>query len=62
MRTIASGIDVKNPTATAVDTYQLKVLSQQAVADRYQASFHKRVSIAASIGRLSPEFATRAAI
>ena len=27
MRTIASGIDVKNPTDTTVDTYQLKVLS-----------------------------------
>ena len=39
MRTIASGIDVKNPTATAVDTYQLKVLSQQTVADRLSGVF-----------------------
>jgi type II secretory pathway component GspD/PulD (secretin) len=29
MRTIASGIDVKNPTSTTVDTYQLKVLTPQ---------------------------------
>lgn len=29
MRTIASGIDTKNPTSTAVNTYQLKVLKPQ---------------------------------
>src|SRR5580700_4777077 len=39
MRTIASGIDTKNPTATAVDTYQLKVLSPQTVAERLSAVF-----------------------
>lgn len=39
MRTIASGIDVKNPTATAVDTYQLKVLTPQTVAERLGGVF-----------------------
>lgn len=39
MRTIASGIDVKNPTATAVDTYQLKLLKPADVADRLGAVF-----------------------
>jgi general secretion pathway protein D len=39
MRTIASGIDTKNPTATAVDTYQLKVLSPQTVAGRLGGVF-----------------------
>jgi Bacterial type II/III secretion system short domain len=39
MRTIASGIDTKNPTATAVDTYQLKVLSPPTVATRLSGVF-----------------------
>lgn len=39
MRTIASGIDVKNPTATAVDTYQLKVLTPQTAAARLGGVF-----------------------
>jgi type II secretory pathway component GspD/PulD (secretin) len=39
MRTIASGIDTKNPTATAVDTYQLKVLSPPTVAGRLAGVF-----------------------
>jgi type II secretory pathway component GspD/PulD (secretin) len=39
MRTIAGGIDTKNPTATAVDTYQLKVLSPPTVAQRLGAVF-----------------------
>jgi type II secretory pathway component GspD/PulD (secretin) len=39
MRTIATGIDTKNPTATAVDTYQLKVLKPQTVADRLRGVF-----------------------
>ena len=39
MRTIASGIDTKNPTASAVDTYQLKVLAPQTVADRLSGVF-----------------------
>src|SRR5580698_8417258 len=39
MRTIASGIDTKNPTATAVDTYQLKVLKPETVAERLSAVF-----------------------
>ena len=39
MRTIASGIDTKNPTATAVDTYQLKILSPPVVAARLGAVF-----------------------
>jgi hypothetical protein len=39
MRTIASGIDTKNPTATAVDTYQLKVLKPQVAGERPQSVF-----------------------
>jgi general secretion pathway protein D len=39
MRTIATGIDTKNPTATAVDTYQLRVLTPQTVAQRLGAVF-----------------------
>src|SRR5579863_2744126 len=39
MRTIAGGIDTKNPTATAVDTYQLKVLTPQTVAERLGGVF-----------------------
>lgn len=39
MRTIASGIDTKNPTATATDTYQLKVLSPSTVAQRLAGVF-----------------------
>jgi type II secretory pathway component GspD/PulD (secretin) len=39
MRTIASGIDTKNPTATAVDTYQLKVLTPQVAANRLESVF-----------------------
>jgi hypothetical protein len=39
MRTIASGIDTKNPTATAVDTYQLKVLSPALAATRISGVF-----------------------
>ena len=39
MRTIASGIDTKNPSATTVDTYQLKVLTPQIVAERLGAVF-----------------------
>jgi|SRR5579883_1185949 len=47
MRTIASGIDVKNPTATAVDTYQLKVLKPQTVAERIDEVFpQSRVLVA----------------
>ena len=39
MRTIAGGIDTKNPTSTAVDTYQLKVLKAQTVAERLSGVF-----------------------
>ena len=39
MRTIASGIDTKNPTAAAVDTYQLKVLKPQVAGERLQSVF-----------------------
>jgi type II secretory pathway component GspD/PulD (secretin) len=39
MRTIASGIDVKNPTSTTVDTYQLKVLTPQTAASRLSGVF-----------------------
>ena len=39
MRTIASGIDVKNPTSTATDTYQLKVLSPSTVVARLSGVF-----------------------
>ncbi len=39
MRTIAGGIDIKNPTATAIDTYQLKVLSPATVAQRLGSVF-----------------------
>lgn len=39
MRTIASGIDTKNPTSTAVDTYQLKVLKPQVVVERLGGVF-----------------------
>ena len=39
IRTIASGIDTKNPTATAVDTYQLKILKPQTVAERLWGVF-----------------------
>ncbi|HVN68433.1 MAG TPA: hypothetical protein VMU38_02085, partial [Candidatus Binatia bacterium] len=39
MQAIASGIDTKNPTATTVDTYQLKVLKPQSVADRVSGVF-----------------------
>lgn len=39
MRTIASGIDVKNPTAIAVDTYQLKVLKPPTVVERLGSVF-----------------------
>src|SRR5579863_4502951 len=39
MRTIAGGIDTKNPTATAVDTYQLKVLKPQMVVERLGGVF-----------------------
>lgn len=39
MRTIASGIDVKNPTSTTVDTYQLKVLTPQVAASRLTGVF-----------------------
>jgi general secretion pathway protein D len=47
MRTIASGIDTKDPTATAVDTYQLKVLKPQVVVDRLAGIFPRaRVVIA----------------
>ena len=34
MRTIASGIDIKNPTDTTTDTYQLKVISPDTAASR----------------------------
>jgi general secretion pathway protein D len=47
MRTIASGIDIKNPTATATDTYQLKVLSPSMAAERLSGVFpHARVIVA----------------
>ncbi|MEO7202929.1 MAG: secretin N-terminal domain-containing protein, partial [Candidatus Tumulicola sp.] len=47
MRTIASGIDVKNPTSTVVDTYQLKVLSPQLAASRLSGVFpNARVLVA----------------
>jgi type II secretory pathway component GspD/PulD (secretin) len=39
MRTIAGGIDTRNPTATAIDTYQLKVLKPQTVAERLSGVF-----------------------
>jgi hypothetical protein len=39
MRTIASGIDVKNPTDTAVDTYQLKIISPDTVTARLGGVF-----------------------
>ena len=39
MRTISSGIDTKNPTAAAVDTYQLKVLKPQVAGERLQSVF-----------------------
>ncbi len=39
IRTIANGIDTKNPTATAVDTYQLKVLTPSTVAERLSGVF-----------------------
>lgn len=39
MRTIATGIDTKNPTATAVDTYQLKVIKPQTAAERLAGVF-----------------------
>ena len=39
MHTIATGIDVKNPTDTAVDTYQLKVISPQTVESRLSGVF-----------------------
>jgi type II secretory pathway component GspD/PulD (secretin) len=39
MRTIASGIDVKNPTDTATDTLQLKVISPDTVAGRLSGVF-----------------------
>jgi hypothetical protein len=39
MRTIAGGIDTKNPTATAVDTYQLKILAPPTVAARLSGVF-----------------------
>lgn len=39
MRTIATGIDTKNPTATAVDTYQLKVLKPQTAVERLTPVF-----------------------
>jgi general secretion pathway protein D len=39
MHTIASGIDSKNPTDVAVDTYQLKVLSPETVAGRLGGVF-----------------------
>jgi len=47
MRTIASGVDVKNPTATAVDTVQLKVLSPQIAAQRLSGVFpHAHIVVA----------------
>lgn len=47
MRTIASGIDTKNPTATAIDTYQLKVLKPQVVVERLSGVFpHARIVVA----------------
>jgi type II secretory pathway component GspD/PulD (secretin) len=39
MRTIASGIDIKNPTDTTTDTYQLKVISPTTAADRLGGVF-----------------------
>lgn len=39
MRTIATGIDVKNPTDTATEAYQLKVLSPQTAAARLASVF-----------------------
>lgn len=39
MRTIAGGIDTKNPTATAVDTYQLKVITPDTAAGRLRGVF-----------------------
>lgn len=47
MRTIASGIDIKNPTSTATDTYQLKVLTPSTVTARLNSVFPKaRVLVA----------------
>ncbi|HTU82576.1 MAG TPA: secretin N-terminal domain-containing protein [Candidatus Acidoferrales bacterium] len=39
MRTIASGIDVKNPTDTVVDTVQLRVISPDVAAQRLAAVY-----------------------
>jgi general secretion pathway protein D len=39
MRTIASGIDVKNPTDTATDTYQTKIIAPQTAASRLSGVF-----------------------
>ena len=39
MRTIASGIDVKNPTDTHVEAVQLKILSPQAASSRLNGVF-----------------------
>jgi general secretion pathway protein D len=39
MRTIASGIDVKNPTDTTVDAYQLKVITPETAASRLTGVF-----------------------
>jgi type II secretory pathway component GspD/PulD (secretin) len=39
MRTIAGGIDIKNPTDTATDTYQLKVISPDTAASRLGGVF-----------------------
>jgi general secretion pathway protein D len=47
MRTIASGIDVKNPTATVTDTYQLKAVPPSTIADRLAGVFPNARFIAA---------------
>ena len=39
MRTIASGIDVKNPTDSVADAYQLKIVSPQTIAARLAGVF-----------------------
>lgn len=47
MRTIASGIDVKNPTDSVADAYQLKVVSPQAAVDRLRGVFPNARFVAA---------------
>lgn len=47
MRAIASGIDIKNPTDTVTDAYQLKVLDPRVVIDRVRGVFPRARFVAA---------------